>query len=44
VKSNRPAMTQAYPPSWFTSRMASLKARWHDLNPPRISDQLELEL
>jgi hypothetical protein len=24
VKSNRPAMTPAYPPSWFTGRMASL--------------------
>ena len=26
VKSNRPAMTRAYPPSWFAGRMASLKA------------------
>jgi RNA-directed DNA polymerase len=43
VKSNRPAMTRACPPRWFTSRMASLKARWHDLNPPQVSDQLALE-
>jgi group II intron reverse transcriptase/maturase len=43
VKSNRPAMTRAYPPRWFASRMASLKARWHDLNPPQVSDQLALE-
>jgi RNA-directed DNA polymerase len=43
VKSNRPAMTRAYPPSWFAKRMASLKALWHDLNPPQVSDQLALE-
>ena len=43
VKSNRPAMTRAYPPRWFASRMASLKARWHDLNPTQVSDQLALE-
>src|SRR5208282_3329335 len=43
VKSNRPAMTRAYPPSWFAKRMASLKALWRDLNPPQVSDQLALE-
>lgn len=43
VKSNRPAMTRAYPPRWFASRVTSLKARWHDLNPPQVSDQLALE-
>ena len=43
VKSNRPAMTRAYPPRWFASRLASLKALWHDLNPPQVSDQLALE-
>lgn len=43
VKSNRPAMTRAYPPSWFNRRMASLKARWTDLNPPQASAQLSLE-
>lgn len=44
VKSNRPAMTRAYPPSWFTGRMASLKDRWHELNPPQASAQLSLAL
>ena len=43
VKSNRPAMTRAYPPRWFTGRLISLKAVWHDLNPPQVSDQLALE-
>ena len=43
VKSNRPAMTRAYPPRWFTGRLASLKVLWHDLNPPQVSDQLALE-
>jgi len=42
VKSNRPAMTRAYRPSWFTGRLASLQARWHDLNPPKASAQLSL--
>jgi RNA-directed DNA polymerase len=42
VKSNRPAMTRAYPPRWFASRVTSLKVRWHELNPPRVSDQLAL--
>jgi RNA-directed DNA polymerase len=42
VKSNRPAMTRAYPPSWFDGRMASLKALWHTLNPPQASAQLLL--
>jgi RNA-directed DNA polymerase len=44
VKSNRPAMTRAYPPSWFKGRMVSLKDRWHDLNSPLASAQLSLEL
>lgn len=44
VKSNRPAMTRAYPPSWFKGRMVSLKDRWHELNPPLASAQLLLEL
>jgi hypothetical protein len=35
VKSNRQAMTRAYPPRWLTGRMAPLEARWHDLNPPQ---------
>jgi RNA-directed DNA polymerase len=43
-KSNRPAMTRAYPPTWFTGRLASLKARWHELNPPGASAQLSLAL
>ena len=43
VKSNRPAMTRAYPPSWFDGRMASLKALWSDLNQPQASAQLSLE-
>jgi RNA-directed DNA polymerase len=43
VKSNRPAMTRAYPPRWFASRVTSLKGRWHELNPPQVSDQLALE-
>jgi RNA-directed DNA polymerase len=42
AKSNRPGMTRAYPPSWFTGRLASLQARWHELNPPPESDQLSL--
>ena len=44
VKSNRPAMQKAYPPSWFDGRMASLKAMWKGLNPPQVSAQLMLEL
>jgi RNA-directed DNA polymerase len=43
VKSNRPAMTKAYPPSWFDGRMASLKAMWNGLHPPQVSAQLMLE-
>jgi RNA-directed DNA polymerase len=43
VKSNRPAMTRAYPPSWFNGRMASLKTLWSDLNLPQASAQLSLE-
>jgi group II intron reverse transcriptase/maturase len=42
VKSNRPAMTRAYPPAWFAGRMASLKVLWHDINPPQASAQLSL--
>jgi RNA-directed DNA polymerase len=44
VKSNRGAMTRAYPPAWFTGRLVSLKARWHELNPPLASAQLSLAL
>ena len=44
VKSNRPAMTRAYSPAWFTGRLASLKERWHELNPPSASAQLLLAL
>jgi len=43
AKSNRPAMTRAYPPSWFDGRMASLKTLWNDLNSPQASAQLSLE-
>ena len=43
-KSNRPAMTRAYPPAWFRDRMVSLKVRWHELNPPRVTDQLTLAI
>lgn len=41
-KSNRPGLTRAYPPAWFTGRLVSLKTRWQDLNPPQASDQLSL--
>jgi group II intron reverse transcriptase/maturase len=45
AKSNRPAVSvQAYPPSWFTGRLVSLQARWFDLNPPLVSNQLSLAL
>ena len=43
VKSNRPAMTKAYSPSWFARRMASLKALWSEYNSPPESAQLSLE-
>ncbi len=43
-RSNRPALTRAYPPSWFTGRLISLKARWEQLNTPQASDQLTLAL
>ena len=43
-KSNRYAMTRTYPNAWFKGRVASLTARWHDLNHPLASDQLELAL
>ena len=42
MKSNRPAMTRAYPPSWFDGRMESLKALWHGLHTPQVSAQLVL--
>lgn len=44
VKSNRPGMTRAYPPSWFTRRLVSLQTRWHDLHPPPASAQQSLAL
>jgi RNA-directed DNA polymerase len=44
VKSNRPAMTRAYPPAWFTGRMASLTALWAEINQPQVSAQLTLAL
>jgi RNA-directed DNA polymerase len=44
VKSNRPAMTRAYPPSWFTARMVSLTALWAEINQPQESAQLTLAL
>jgi len=44
VKSNRPAMTRAYPPIWFKDRLTSLKVRWQELNPPMASAQLSLAL
>jgi len=43
-RSNRPALTRAYPPSWFTGRLVSLKTRWEELNTPQASDQLSLAL
>jgi RNA-directed DNA polymerase len=43
-RSNRPALTRAYPPSWFDERLVSLKARWNALNAPQASDQLALAL
>jgi hypothetical protein len=42
AKSNRPAMTRAYPPSWFTGRMASLTDLWNENNQPQVSSQLSL--
>jgi hypothetical protein len=42
AKSNRPAMTRAYPPSWFTGRMASLTDLWNEINQPQVSSQLSL--
>src|ERR1700735_4787162 len=42
VKSNRPAMTRAYSPSWFNGRMKSLKALWQGLHTPPVSAQLVL--
>ena len=43
-KSNRYAMTRSYPNAWFKGRVATLTARWHELNHPLASDQLELAL
>jgi len=43
-RSNRPGLTRAYPPSWFTGRFVSLKTRWEALNSPQVSDQLTLAL
>lgn len=43
-RSNRPALTRAYPPSWFKGRLTSLKVRWEELNPLQASDQLMLAL
>jgi RNA-directed DNA polymerase len=31
-RSNRPGMTRAYPPAWFTERLVSLATRWEELN------------
>lgn len=42
AKSNRPAMTRAYPPAWFVGRLTSLRQRWNELNPTPASAQLEL--
>ena len=42
VKSSRPAMTRAYPPSWFNGRMKSLKTLWQGLHTPPVSAQLVL--
>jgi RNA-directed DNA polymerase len=44
AQSNRPAMTRAYPPTWFKGRMASLEALWNGLNPQQASAQLSLAL
>lgn len=41
-RSNRPALTRAYPPAWFERRLVSLRTRWEELNPPQASDQLAL--
>jgi len=43
-RASRPALTRAYPPSWFQGRMVALKDRWQQLNPPQASDQLVLDL
>ena len=43
-RSNHPGMTRAYPPRWFTGRLASLGARWHELNYVEVSGQLSLAL
>jgi len=38
VKSNHPAMTRAYPPSWFDGRMKSLKAlALTTIDPPSLT-------
>jgi group II intron reverse transcriptase/maturase len=43
-RSNRPALTRAYPPSWFIGRLVALKTRWEELNTPQASHQLSLAL
>ena len=43
-RSHRPALTRAYPPSWFVGRLVALKDRWQQLNPQQASDQLVLDL
>ena len=43
-RSNRPALTRAYPPSWIIGRLVSLKTRWEELNTPQASRQLSLAL
>jgi group II intron reverse transcriptase/maturase len=43
-RSNHAGMTRAYPPSWFTGRLTSLKTRWHELNPAKDSEQLAFAL
>lgn len=43
-RSNLPALTRAYPPSWFTGRLTSLQDRWKELNSAQVSDQLLLAL
>lgn len=33
---------KAYPNAWFSERLVNLYGRWHELNPPRASEQLWL--
>ena len=39
-RSNHAGMTRAYPPAWFTGRLASLTTRWRELNTVKESEQL----